>query len=178
MTIHFLIKLLWKDFYFVERVISIMSKELTPLEKLQLLVPGYRGYKVKDLIRQDDMLIRNYVRQYLENSITKISERESIVAQQNPFSPVIRQLEGVTSKIRALIADMATMQGGGADVYARYKITSEALEAIVQNDSRLVELAGSVYSSAVNGDVNTLNSLLDEVRSILVQRQNLFYPFH
>ena len=38
-----------------------MPKELSPLEKLQLLVPGYRGYKVKDLIRKDDLLVRQAV---------------------------------------------------------------------------------------------------------------------
>lgn len=153
-----------------------MSKELTPLEKLQLLVPGYRGYKVKDLIRQDDMLIRNYVRQQLENSLSKLSERESIAAQNNPFSPNIKQIELLNSKIRSLIADMATMQGGGADVYARYKITSEALETIVQNDVKLVNLASSLYDNANLGDVNSISSILEELRSVLVQRQKLFFP--
>ncbi|MFP3163467.1 MAG: hypothetical protein RXQ75_06500 [Acidianus hospitalis] len=46
-----------------------MPKELTPLEKLQLLVPGYRGYKVKDLIRQDDFLVRQSTISKLENAI-------------------------------------------------------------------------------------------------------------
>ncbi|BBG23003.1 hypothetical protein [Sulfuracidifex tepidarius] len=153
-----------------------MSKELTPLEKLQLLVPGYRGYKVKDLIRQDDMLIRNYVRQHLENSLSKLSEKESLIAQNNPFSPNIKQIELLNSKIRSLVADMATMQGGGADVYARYKITSEALETIVQNDVRLVSLANLLYDNANLGDINSINSILDEMRLVLAQRQNLFFP--
>jgi hypothetical protein len=90
-----------------------MSKELTPLEKMQLLIPGYRGYKVKDLIRQDDMLVRNYVRQNLENAINKLSDRESLIARQDPFSSIIKQIEILNSKLRSLIADMATMQSGG-----------------------------------------------------------------
>jgi hypothetical protein len=154
-----------------------MSKELTPLEKMQLLIPGYRGYKVKDLIRQDDMLVRNYVRQNLENAINKLSDRESLIAQQDPFSSIIKQIEILNSKLRSLIADMATMQGGGADVYARYKITSEALEQIVQNDSSLIDISNYLSQSALDGDINGINELIEKIRSILITRQRLFFPF-
>lgn len=54
-----------------------MSKELTPLERLQLLVPGYRGYKIKDLARQDDFLVRTAVKSKVEMAIMKLEEYES-----------------------------------------------------------------------------------------------------
>lgn len=54
-----------------------MPRELTPIEQLQLLLPGYRGYKAKDLIRQDDFLVRRAVIDRLEQTIRIISEKES-----------------------------------------------------------------------------------------------------
>jgi hypothetical protein len=99
-----------------------MPKELTPLEKLQLMIPGYRGYKVKDLIRQDDFLVRQSTITKLETAITNISHLESQVASMNPFSPYLKKMEYVVSQLRTVIGLINSQQGGGADIYARYKI--------------------------------------------------------
>lgn len=66
---------------------------------------------------------------------------------------------------------------GGADVYARYKITSEALEQIVQNDSSLIDISNYLSQSALDGDINGINELIEKIRSILITRQRLFFPF-
>jgi len=50
-----------------------MPRELTPLEQLQLVIPGFRGYKVKDLIWQDDMLVRRYMIDRLESANSNFS---------------------------------------------------------------------------------------------------------
>ncbi|AWR98729.1 hypothetical protein [Metallosphaera hakonensis] len=153
-----------------------MTKELTPLERLQLMVPGYRGYKAKDLIRQDDFLIRSSVKMKLENTINRIAELEGQIASTSPFSQELKKLEFLASKIRSLIAEMVAVQGGGADVYARFKITTEQLDEIVRNDLNLVSLANQIYQEVNSGRIENVNALLDQLHSIMVKRQELFFP--
>ncbi|AWR94130.1 hypothetical protein [Acidianus brierleyi] len=153
-----------------------MTSQLTPLEQLQLLVPGYRGYKVKDLIRQDDFLIRKAVADKLEFTISKINELESNIASTSPFSPVLKSLEFTLSKIRTMISELIGMQGGGSDIYARYKINSEELDSIVNHDLQMISIADQIYSLASNGNVEQINPLLDKLNSIIKERTTLFYP--
>ncbi len=153
-----------------------MGKELTPLERLQLLVPGYRGYKAKDLIRQDDFLIRTSVKSKLENALNKLAELEGRLVSVSPFNPQLKRIEFVASKIRTLISELVSAQGGGADVYARYKISTEQLDEIVKNDLNMIQLADQAYQLALSGNVDQLESVLDWIKQIIIQRQGLFFP--
>jgi len=153
-----------------------MGKELTPLERLQLLVPGYRGYKAKDLIRQDDFLIRTSVKSKLENALNELAELEGRLVSVSPFNPQLKRIEFVASKIRTLISELVSAQGGGADVYARYKISTEQLDEIVKNDLNMIQLADQAYQLALSGNVDQLESVLDWIRQIIIQRQGLFFP--
>ncbi|QKR00594.1 hypothetical protein GWK48_09565 [Metallosphaera tengchongensis] len=153
-----------------------MTKELTPLEKLQLMVPGYRGYKAKDLVRQDDFLIRNSVKQKLENALNKLGELEAITASSSPFSPELKKMEFIASKIRSFIGELTAMQGGGSDVYARFKITTEQLDEIVKNDLNMINVAEEIYNSIASGNINQVDPLLNKLREIIIGRQKLFFP--
>jgi len=119
-------------------------------------VPGYRGYKAKDLIRQDDFLIRTSVKSKLENALNELAELEGRLVSVSPFNPQLKRIEFVASKIRTLISELVSAQGGGADVYARYKISTEQLDEIVKNDLNMIQLADQAYQLALSGNVDRL----------------------
>ncbi|MCI2413881.1 MAG: hypothetical protein MPF33_01315 [Candidatus Aramenus sp.] len=154
-----------------------MPRELTPLEQLQLLVPGYRGYKVKDLIRQDDFLVRQSTVSKLQAAINNLEALESQIASSNPFSPLLKRIEFVVSKMRTLIGQVLSAQGGGADVYARYKVHAEQLDEIVSNDLQMVSLANQVANlSASLDNLEQIPPLLEQIRQVLIFREKLFLP--
>ncbi|MEM4075380.1 MAG: hypothetical protein QXN30_02945 [Metallosphaera sp.] len=153
-----------------------MTKEPTPLERLQLIIPGYRGYKTKDLIRQDDFLIRSSVKNKLELTLNKIAEVEAQIASSSPFSPELKKLETLASKIRTVIGDVASAQGGGADVSSRWKVTVKILEEIVKNDLEMVTVAEEVYNSLSSGKVEDVSLKIDQLKKIISKRQQLFFP--
>ncbi|MBW9141593.1 MAG: hypothetical protein K1T65_07930 [Candidatus Aramenus sp.] len=154
-----------------------MPRELTPLEQLQLLVPGYRGYKVKDLIRQDDFLVRQSTISKLQAAINNLEALESQIASSNPFSPLLKRIEFVISQMRTLVGQILSAQGGGADVYARYKIHTEQLDEIVSNDLQMVSLANQVANlSASLDNLEQIPPLLEQIRQVLISREKLFLP--
>lgn len=154
-----------------------MPRELTPLEQLQLMVPGYRGYKIKDLIRQDDFLIRQSVIHKLEHTISNLSMAESQIASQDPFSPFLKKIEYTISQIRTMISTVLSQQGGGADVYARWKIHTEQLDEIVQHDMGMINIANQILQlSNTPENVDLILKLLENLKQVIIQRQNLFFP--
>nr|MCL7344911.1 hypothetical protein [Candidatus Aramenus sulfurataquae] len=149
----------------------------TPLEQLQLLVPGYRGYKVKDLIRQDDFLVRQSTISKLQAAINNLEALESQIASSSPFSPLLKRIEFVISQMRTLVGQILSAQGGGADVYARYKIHAEQLDEIVSNDLQMVSLANQVANlSASLDNLEQIPPLLEQIRQVLISREKLFLP--
>lgn len=155
----------------------MMSKELTPLEKLQLLVPGYRGHKVKDLIRQDDFLVRQSTISKLENAITNISQQEAQIAAIEPFSPALKKMEYIVSQLRTIIGIINSQQGGGADIYARYKIQTEQLDEIVNNDLQMVSIANEILNLSSSPDtVDAILSMVSKLKEVVINRNKLFYP--
>jgi len=132
-----------------------MPRELTPLEKLQLLVPGYRGYKAKDLIRQDDFLVRQATIMKLETAINNLANSESQIVRSQPFSPLLRNIEDTISEIRTLIGILNSTQGGGADIYARYKIHTEQLDEIYKNDLLMESIADKFLPLSIFPDKTT-----------------------
>ncbi|QGA53863.1 hypothetical protein GFS03_04355 [Sulfolobus sp. E5-1-F] len=153
-----------------------MPRELTPIEQLQLLIPGYRGYKAKDLIRQDDFLVRRAVADRLEQAIRIISEKESFIASADPFSPQLKVMEFLISKIRELINYIMSSQGGGADIYARWKVTTEELDQIVNHDVKMIDIASQIVDLAKDNKIGELEPLLNDLRTIFYDRMKLFYP--
>ncbi|MEM0304434.1 MAG: hypothetical protein QXS44_06040 [Saccharolobus sp.] len=153
-----------------------MPKELTPIERLQLLIPGYRGYKVKDLIRQDDFLIRRAVAERLESAIRYITERESFIVSTDPFSPQLKLMEFLLSKIRELIGLIMSAQGGGADIYARWKINTEELDSIVNHDMQMIDIATKISESAKENKIEEIDGLLNSLRVLYFERAKLFFP--
>jgi Mg2+ and Co2+ transporter CorA len=154
-----------------------MPKELTPLEKLQLLVPGYRGYKAKDLIRQDDFLVRQATIMKLETAINNLANSESQIVRSQPFSPLLRNIEDTISEIRTLIGMLNSTQGGGADIYAGYKIHTEQLDEIYKNDLQMVSIADQILTlSNFPDQISQIRTLLATLKTVLLNRAKLFLP--
>lgn len=108
--------------------------------------------------------------------MNKIAELEAQIVSTSPFSPELKKLEFLASKIRTLVSEMVASQGGGADVYARYKITTEALDEIVKNDLNMINIANQIYNDISAGRVDSIDSMLNQLREVLVRRQELFFP--
>jgi hypothetical protein len=85
---------------------EISDSPLAPLEKLELLLPGFKGYKRKDLIRQDDVLVRSAIRNTLLKVQEEITAKEGEIASSNPFDPKIHDYEDLLSQLRTLTEEV------------------------------------------------------------------------
>ncbi|WP_156769870.1 hypothetical protein [Caldivirga maquilingensis] len=155
----------------------ISESPLTPLERLQLMVPGFRGYKVKDLIRQDDFLVRKAVTQILEEARSIIEANEAAIAQTDPFNPIIQQYEALLSELRKLIMEVYNAPLGDSGMHDRFKVYPEDLENLVKYDLALINSAKSILEAAKSSQQpQAIMSLVREARGYFTERQKLLLP--
>ncbi|MGC9179726.1 MAG: hypothetical protein ACP5GZ_05885 [Vulcanisaeta sp.] len=155
----------------------ISESPLSPLERLQLLVPGFRGYKVKDLIRQDDFLVRKTAASMLEEALGFIERIEEEIARNNPFDSLIQQYETVLSDLRSLIAEVWGSPTGDAGMHDRFKVFPENLEKLVEYDLKLVDTSKTILDLAkARANPQVIDSMIRDVRTYVIERQKLLVP--
>ncbi|MEM4848251.1 MAG: hypothetical protein QXM55_01275, partial [Ignisphaera sp.] len=82
-----------------------MVKRDALLEKLLNILPGFRGYKKKEHIREDDRLVREYIVKILSEAIRDLEEAIVNIAEYDfrsaeLYDNVLRDLRTIADKIR------------------------------------------------------------------------------
>jgi len=155
----------------------VSNSPLSPLERLQLLVPGFRGYKIKDLVRQDDFLVRQAITQSLEEARRLISSEAEERAVSDPFNELVQKYEKLISELRSLISDIQSAPLGDSGMHDRFKLFPEDLERIVQFDLALVNSARAILEAARSRkDPDSILLLVRELRMKFADRLKLMLP--
>ncbi|RLE92283.1 MAG: hypothetical protein DRN04_10740 [Thermoprotei archaeon] len=131
-----------------------MGKKLDLIERLSMLIPGYRGYKQKELIREDDRLVR-------EKAALKIDEAKRLLEEVMPSYSgdyeVLEKMDSLRKDLEALAQKIRHASLGYRGLFDRVKIREEELRKLLDYDYKLVTLA-----EEINKSVKNLASLLSE----------------
>jgi len=131
-----------------------VGKKLDLIERLSMLIPGYRGYKQKELIREDDRLVR-------EKAALKIDEAKRLLEEVMPSYSgdyeVLEKMDSLRKDLEALAQKIRHASLGYRGLFDRVKIREEELRKLLDYDYKLVTLA-----EEINKSVKNLASLLSE----------------
>ena len=118
--------------------------ERSLLEKIMGYVPGYRGYKEKELRRESDRLVRMDVVNRLKDAKTVFRRRfadpvavQKLGESSYKFDALTYRLDRVTQRIDRAVA-------GYAGMFDAIKVKEDKLDSVIQHDLSLIEKAESV----------------------------------
>ena len=160
-----------------------MVKRSAALEKLLNILPGFRGYRKKEYIREDDRLVREYIVRILSEAIRDLEESIANLAEYDfttadIYDAILRDLRTVADKIR-------WAEQGYAPHYNIVKIQEEDLEKIREVDGGLVDDAEKIRSfvsdlkkdtmlkNPVRDRAPQLTQLISDLRSQLIEREKI-----
>ncbi len=162
----------------------ILSKKFTWLEKLELYVPGFSGYKKRELIREDDRLLRNYLVKLLTDAKNYLEDAASIISEFD-FT-LARKINVLASNVRLICDKLKFAESGYAPHYNIVKVDILDLERMKSCDEELVsivndilDLSKSIRDSAststikseliskINDNIAKVNDVLDKRFKIL-----------
>ncbi len=164
-----------------------VSGERSLLEKIMGYIPGYRGYKEKELRRESDRLVRMEVVNRLKAAKTAFRRtfaNPSMVQKLSgddayKFDALNARLDRVTQRIDRAVA-------GYAGMFDAIKVKEDKLDSVIKQDLGLIEKAESVKADiektisiepgtdewrttmdALISKIEELDSLVDERSTIL-----------
>lgn len=153
-----------------------VSDPLGTAERLELLVPGFRGYKMRDLIRQDDVLVRNAISVRLLKAQQKVIQVEGEIAEKDPFDERVHQYETLLSRMRLITEEVGAAPAGALSYYARFKFSEESQKDLVDFDLKLLGMVEALVQSVRTATVQEIGQQCEAIHEQFFERNKIFFP--
>lgn len=156
------------------------------LETLAGKIPGYHGYKEKEMRREADKLLRMHLSQRFQEQRTKLSNVQNQLASEGKLAHMAL-LERTMLQLQLLIDRLKVAEYGYAGLFDAVRVKEEQLDALYTYDNALTssveELAGKMDRlaiSAMGGEeitsvandalllVQELNTTLDRRKDVIL----------
>lgn len=115
-----------------------LSDHLGGLESLAKKIPGYSGYKEKEMRREADDLLRKHLAQQFAQQLTKAED----VTSQLLTGPGIAQLDDMgkaNTRLQTLIDKIKTAAQGYAGFFDAVKVKEDELDTLYEFDNRVLD---------------------------------------
>jgi hypothetical protein len=120
-----------------------VTEALGGLEQLVAKIPGYKGYKEKEMRREADKLLREHLARQFEEQRRRIPDlqKQLISSGQVGF---LDDLESGAMKLQTLIDRLKTASYGYAGFFDALKVKEEQLDALYEFDNALMDEVSKV----------------------------------
>jgi hypothetical protein len=108
-----------------------------PLKKLQLLIPGLRGYRRLEDIRVSDQMLRNQVADRLDHVKDNLQQLRKQVAAANDFTN-LTPIGSLISQVQTLSGEVRHVQQGYSGWVAPIAINEGKLNGLYDHDYAFV----------------------------------------
>jgi hypothetical protein len=169
-----------------ERYVEKVMDDRSLLERIALYLPGYRGYREKNLRRETDQLIRNNVNGVMRTGMNDLewSYREAV--NNFPFDDAER-INRVLMKMDATTQKVLHAKYGYSGIWEAAKVQENELSNLLRYDASLIELSQRLRTETAalkeltrRKDLTNsmdladrLESKIDEFESILLRRDEI-----
>ena len=135
-----------------------------PLERLMLIIPGYRGYKLREQRREADRIVRDYIYTALEHSRDDLMSCFQSLADAKvneliePMNRLIARLDTVAEKINRA-------SYGYSGFFDAIKVEEPELENMLAYDTQLMDLVRKINDAAASFKTDLKQGKLENART-------------
>lgn len=108
------------------------------LKKIQTFVPGFRGYRLREDLRDSDRMLRAQLAKKLEAIRTDLEDCRSILAKRSKYSE-LDNIGGLISKLKEIEGKVAHAETGYSGLVADIEIKEEELNRLYEFDANMFE---------------------------------------
>ena len=139
-----------------ENPLNKVESEARLLEKIMLVVPGFKGYKQKEMRREADKLVRDKFGRMLEKNRDDLQDIHSILTR-NRLEEAAESLDEVIIKLDGIVPKVEHASYGYSGFFDAIKISEEDLDRMLQFDIKLLDDSKSIS--------NLVKTFKDEVQN-------------
>jgi hypothetical protein len=119
-------------------VYSDVKGQMRLSERIAAFVPGFRGYKEKELRRESDRLIRNQLYLNLSNVKTDLRTISQKLADRRYFD-VLTDIDRLLARIDRVTEKVNHASYGYTGFYDAVKVKEDALDRMITFDNKLLD---------------------------------------
>ena len=152
-------------------------------ERIALYIPGYRGYREKNIRREIDRLVRSHIALSIKEAKTVLSDLKRQIMENGDIDSV-RSIERINTKIDTYMKSIESAESGYSGIWETMKTTESDLDGVVEWDEKLVigseelkaaltKLRDDVDDGAtdVKKDIRAIEKYVDDLRDGLNERK-------
>ena len=150
------------------------------LKKLQLLIPGYRGYRQGEDLRAADSLLRLQVADRVHRAVGAIQDCRQTLTQQSQFQG-LTDLAPALAELQQLEGEIRHAEGGYTGISPAVRVDPKALESLYQYDYGFVSAADQIaqglsvlQDAAASNDSARIATAIRQVRDQYRQLDTAF----
>jgi hypothetical protein len=126
-------------------LLETVDAGLGGVERLAKKIPGYKGYKEKELRREADKLLRMQVAGQLDDQRKRLAELQMQLISQAQIEHV-DDLERAVMKLQLLTDRVKTASYGYAGLFDAVKVKEEQLDALYEFDNQMLDVVQEIAS--------------------------------
>jgi hypothetical protein len=124
---------------------EVVSGGMSDLEKLAAKIPGYRGYKEKEVRREADKLLRDHVYRVLSEQRRRVEDIQTNLGLGQIEE--VEKLGRARRRLQTLADTVHTASYGYAGLFDAVKVREEQLDALYSFDSNLLAESDSIVEA-------------------------------
>ncbi|MCD6555326.1 MAG: hypothetical protein DRI52_04260 [Chloroflexi bacterium] len=137
-----------------------VTEALGGVESLASKIPGYSGYKEKELRREADKLLREQLARSFDEQRRHLLDLQKQLISAGQIA-LLDDMDSAAVKLQTLIDRVRTASYGYAGFFDAVKVKEEQLDALYEFDNALVE------------QVSNVEAALERVRSALAAQEGV-----
>lgn len=159
-----------------------IAKNRTLIERISMYVPFYKGYKQKNLRRDEDRAIREVVAKVLtaiKNDLANASR--ATIGDLD----AMRDMERIKTKVDRYCTDVRKAVSGYSGIHASVKILESELDRVIEWDANLIDdvellkqqsekmMHDADDGLSIKADMRLIEQTVDEMINTFRQRDNV-----
>ena len=135
-----------------------------PLERLMLIIPGYRGYKLREQRREADRIVRDYIYRALERArddlmgcFQSLSDAKASELSE-PMNRLIARLDTIAEKINRA-------SYGYSGFFDSIKVEEPELDNMLAYDTQLMDSVRKINDATANFKTDLTQGKLENART-------------
>ena len=129
------------------------------LKKIELCIPGFRGYRLREDIRTADMILRSYLADQIDSEVQKKIKRVREIFSKSLELDFLNDIGEIININKGLIAKIRHAEQGYTGISPQYRIEESELNQIYDYDYKLIEsikgiqLKSELLTNQARGDI-------------------------
>lgn len=156
---------------------QVVSDAQSGLEKILNKIPGYGGYREKEMRRDADKLLRDHIYSVLTTQRRRIEDIQSQLGVE--FIEFVEKIGTARRRLQTLADTVHTAAYGYSGLFDAVRVKEEQLDALYQFDSglleqtdRIVAAVDSLQAAVDNGE--SPGGAIRELTAIITELQDLY----